>query len=137
MRVPRTAAAALTLALAATGCGASDASTFDGRSLTLGYFPNITHAPALVGVGDGILADALDDVELSTQTFNSGPDAVNGLPPPGPGQAGRRAVSRVNVPVAASSPVLFDSAAGWWVPYSEAKGQGGAQAGASVPGATV
>ena len=79
MRVPRTAAAALTLALAATGCGASDASTFDGRSLTLGYFPNITHAPALVGVGDGILADALDDVELSTQTFNSGPDAVNAL----------------------------------------------------------
>lgn len=79
MRVPRTAVAALTLTLAATGCGASDTSTFDGRSLTLGYFPNITHAPALVGVGDGILADALDDVELSTQTFNSGPDAVNAL----------------------------------------------------------
>lgn len=73
--------AALTTALAATACG-TDASVGSGTpdTLTLGYFPNITHAPALVGVERGTLADALGpDVELATQTFNAGPDAINAL----------------------------------------------------------
>ena len=79
MRVSRTAAAALALGLVVTGCGTADASNPDGETLTLGYFPNITHAPALVGVEEGIFADALGGVELSTQTFNAGPDAINAL----------------------------------------------------------
>ncbi|GLU46880.1 ABC transporter substrate-binding protein [Nocardiopsis ansamitocini] len=74
-----TAAAACTLALVATACGTGSA-TGETDTLTLGYFPNITHAPALVGVENGILADALGaDVELDTQTFNAGPDAINAL----------------------------------------------------------
>ncbi|WP_159942380.1 MULTISPECIES: ABC transporter substrate-binding protein [unclassified Nocardiopsis] len=75
----RTALAALALALAATGCGAVDAHE-DGSELTLGYFPTVTHAAALVGVENGLYADALgEDVAFDTRTFNSGPDAVNAL----------------------------------------------------------
>jgi sulfonate transport system substrate-binding protein len=48
--------------------------------LRLGYFPNVTHATALVGVESGILADALgDDVTLETSTFNAGGEAIEAL----------------------------------------------------------
>ena len=78
-----TAAAVLAIGLVATACGGSDGDGGgEGSSvdtLTLGYFPNITHAPALVGVENGTFADALGDVDLATQTFNAGPDAINAL----------------------------------------------------------
>jgi NitT/TauT family transport system substrate-binding protein len=49
-------------------------------SLRLGYFPNITHATALVGLANGIFADKLGSgVKLETQTFNAGGDASNAL----------------------------------------------------------
>jgi NitT/TauT family transport system substrate-binding protein len=49
-------------------------------TLRLGYFPNITHATALVGVEDGIFAKALgDNVKLETSTFNAGPNAMEAL----------------------------------------------------------
>lgn len=49
-------------------------------TLNLGFFPNVTHAPALVGVEDGLFADALGDaVELNTFTFNAGTEAVEAL----------------------------------------------------------
>jgi NitT/TauT family transport system substrate-binding protein len=49
-------------------------------SLHLGYFPNITHAPALVGVEDGIFAKALAPDKLATPaTFASGPDENQAL----------------------------------------------------------
>ncbi len=73
-----TAAAALVIGMVATACGGSDAGG-DVDTLTLGYFPNVTHAPALVGVENGTFDEALGDVELSTQTFNAGPDAINAL----------------------------------------------------------
>ncbi|WP_306370303.1 ABC transporter substrate-binding protein [Nocardiopsis sp. CC223A] len=81
MRVPSPplrAAAAVLLALgaAATGCAADPARD---DTLTLGYFPNLTHAPALVGVENGIFAEALGDTAFDTRTFNGGPDAVNAL----------------------------------------------------------
>lgn len=82
MRVPAPCLLALTLALTlvTAGCGTADADEPDGSALTLGYFPNLTHAPALVGVEDGTLDEALGEgVELRTQIFNSGPDAVNAL----------------------------------------------------------
>ncbi|MFE1098968.1 ABC transporter substrate-binding protein [Nocardiopsis alba] len=82
MRTPvlSTVAAAAAIGLLASGCGGTDDGGAGGvDTLTLGYFPNITHAPALVGVEEGHLADALGDVELSTQTFNAGPDAINAL----------------------------------------------------------
>jgi NitT/TauT family transport system substrate-binding protein len=49
-------------------------------TLRLGYFPNITHATALIGVAKGIFADKLGSgVKLETQTFNAGGDASNAL----------------------------------------------------------
>ncbi|KRE74416.1 ABC transporter substrate-binding protein [Arthrobacter sp. Soil762] len=47
--------------------------------LKLGYFGNLTHAPALVGVKQGILARNLGDTKLSTETFNAGPAAIEAL----------------------------------------------------------
>lgn len=76
----RAIAAALALALAGTACaGERDGPTALSEGLTLGYLPNITHAPALVGIENGILQEALGDVDLHTRTFNAGPDAVNAL----------------------------------------------------------
>ncbi|GAC1456595.1 MAG: ABC transporter substrate-binding protein [Pseudarthrobacter sp.] len=47
--------------------------------LKLGYFGNLTHAPALVGVKQGILARNLGSTRLSTETFNAGPAAIEAL----------------------------------------------------------
>jgi NitT/TauT family transport system substrate-binding protein len=47
--------------------------------LKLGYFGNVTHAPALVGVSKGFIADELGSTKLSTQTFNAGPAAIEAL----------------------------------------------------------
>ncbi len=49
-------------------------------TLRLGYFPNVTHAPAIVGVEDGWFAAALGaGVDLKTSTFNSGTEAIEAL----------------------------------------------------------
>ncbi|AIY01868.1 aliphatic sulfonate ABC transporter periplasmic substrate-binding protein [Arthrobacter sp. PAMC 25486] len=47
--------------------------------LRLGYFANVTHAPALIGVNDGILAKHLGATDLKTQVFNAGPSAIEAL----------------------------------------------------------
>lgn len=46
--------------------------------LRLGYFPNVTHAQALVGVEDGTFARALGG-KLQTHVFNAGPAAMEAL----------------------------------------------------------
>ena len=49
-------------------------------TLRLGYFPNVTHATALVGVQGGVFAEKLGKhVKLETKTFNAGPEAVTAL----------------------------------------------------------
>lgn len=46
----------------------------------LGYFPNITHSQALLGVAGGDFARALGpEVELQTKLFNAGPSAIEAL----------------------------------------------------------
>ena len=47
--------------------------------LRLGYFPNVTHASAILGVEQGLFSKELGDTTLTTQTFNAGGDAVNAL----------------------------------------------------------
>ena len=47
--------------------------------LKLGYFGNVTHAPALVGVSQGYIADELGGTKLTTQVFNAGPAAIEAL----------------------------------------------------------
>jgi NitT/TauT family transport system substrate-binding protein len=90
---------ALALVLAAAACGSdnssgSSAATTTGGATTgataatssekvtlrLGFFPNVTHATALVGIQKGIFADKLGpNVKLVTSTYNAGPAAVEAL----------------------------------------------------------
>jgi NitT/TauT family transport system substrate-binding protein len=55
--------------------GSGDAST----TVRLGYFPNVTHATALVGVESGIFKNALGANGLQVKTFNAGAAAVEAL----------------------------------------------------------
>ena len=64
------------------GCGPSTpASSREAPApeLRLGYYANITHAAALVGVRDNYFQDALGKTNLKTSIFNAGPDAVTAL----------------------------------------------------------
>lgn len=46
----------------------------------VGYFPNITHAQALVGMGNGYFAQKLgSNVEIEPYLFNAGPSAMEAL----------------------------------------------------------
>lgn len=82
--MPRRTAAALAVALLATlgaaGCGTGARDAGGGAAtLRLGYFPNLTHATAIVGVRQGIFAQQLGATKLATTTFNAGPAAVEAL----------------------------------------------------------
>ena len=79
---------ALTLAaaLALAGCSraaeapsAPPAATSPAAELRLGYFPNITHAPAIIGVANGYFTQELGSTKLTTQTFNAGGDEIAAL----------------------------------------------------------
>jgi NitT/TauT family transport system substrate-binding protein len=47
--------------------------------LRLGYFPNITHAQALVGLEKGMFKQHLPGVELKTYVFNAGPSVIEAM----------------------------------------------------------
>lgn len=71
------------LLLVAAACGSSStkgSGAGDATTVRVGYFPNITHAPALVGIDEGILArDLAPDRLDGSQTFNAGPAEVQAL----------------------------------------------------------
>jgi NitT/TauT family transport system substrate-binding protein len=87
----------LAFSLVAAACGGGDdddtATNDDGGAdtgdsgggepegeLTLGYFPNVTHAPAIIGVEDGLFEDALGPgVDIRYETFNAGTEAIEAL----------------------------------------------------------
>ncbi|MER3452627.1 MAG: sulfonate ABC transporter substrate-binding protein [Acidimicrobiia bacterium] len=49
-------------------------------TLRLGYFANVTHAPAIVGIQKGLFEKALGSrVRLETSVFNAGPAAVEAI----------------------------------------------------------
>ncbi|WP_086667724.1 ABC transporter substrate-binding protein [Lentzea kentuckyensis] len=79
-------AIALIALTALSGCsrrGTEDAPVAQSKGaateVRLGYFPNVTHAAALIGVEKGLFAKELGNTKLTTQTFNAGPDEVNAL----------------------------------------------------------
>ena len=62
------------------GAAGSEPGGGEAATLRLGYFPNVTHATALVGVENGIFEENLgDNVELKTTPFNSGTEAVEAI----------------------------------------------------------
>ncbi|MEU5686287.1 aliphatic sulfonate ABC transporter substrate-binding protein [Streptomyces venezuelae] len=98
MPAPRTRLAAIAalplLALALGACGyGSDASDEDGKSkvaegakkiedldsVKIGYFPNLTHATALVGNQEGLFQKELGGTEAKYAQFNAGPSEIEAL----------------------------------------------------------
>jgi NitT/TauT family transport system substrate-binding protein len=90
--MPRRHARALVLALVAllavAGCSrversptptAGESAGGPAPELRLGYFPNVTHAAAIIGDREGLFAAELGDTELTVQNFNAGGEAVNAL----------------------------------------------------------
>jgi NitT/TauT family transport system substrate-binding protein len=66
-------------AAADTG-SASGADAKPSGTLRLGYFANVTHAPAIIGVQDGLFAKALGpDVKIQYSTYNAGTEAIEAL----------------------------------------------------------
>ena len=62
------------------GSGAEPSIAAPQGTLKLGYFPNITHATAIVGVESGIFQKALGpDVTFTVSSFNAGPAASEAL----------------------------------------------------------
>jgi len=47
--------------------------------LRIGYFPNINHAQAVIGLGNGDFQKELGDVKVETKIFNAGPSAIEAL----------------------------------------------------------
>ncbi|MFD9409969.1 aliphatic sulfonate ABC transporter substrate-binding protein [Streptomyces sp. NPDC059989] len=90
------AAAALPLligALASCGYGSeadkpedkkANAASTDGAKLSasevrIGYFPNLTHATALVGLQEGLIQKELGATAIKPQSFNAGPSEIEAL----------------------------------------------------------
>ncbi|ONI69987.1 sulfonate ABC transporter substrate-binding protein [Kribbella sp. ALI-6-A] len=83
----RLLAAAVSLLAVVAGCSRADsdeqpvAATDKGPAaqLRLGYFPNVTHAAALVGLDQNLFGKELGDTKLVPTKFNAGPEAVGAL----------------------------------------------------------
>ena len=92
-RAFRTSVALLAVVVAGAAfaaCGSSSSSSGSSSTtkgshsepvtLRLGYFPNVTHAPALVGIQGGIFKKNLGkNVTLETKSFNAGGDVITAL----------------------------------------------------------
>ncbi|MEU6067432.1 aliphatic sulfonate ABC transporter substrate-binding protein [Streptomyces sp. NPDC047082] len=89
----RTVAVIAALPLLLTACGYGSESTDDGKqpsvaagakklsadTVKIGYFPNLTHATALVGVQEGLLQKELGGTTIKASTFNAGPSEIEAL----------------------------------------------------------
>lgn len=62
-------------------CSSDSGSSSSGGTVTLGYFPNLTHGSAIVADQKGFFKDALagDNATLKTQQFDSGSDTIDAL----------------------------------------------------------
>ncbi|MFF9155596.1 aliphatic sulfonate ABC transporter substrate-binding protein [Streptomyces sp. NPDC014846] len=90
----RTLAVIAALPLLLTACGYGSKSTDDGKQtpaaaagakklsadeVKIGYFPNLTHATALVGVQEGLFQKELGGTTIKPSTFNAGPSEIEAL----------------------------------------------------------
>ncbi|MBC7271731.1 MAG: ABC transporter substrate-binding protein [Streptomyces sp.] len=83
----------LAMWLAVAGCGygsrapdvaavpeyAGSGPPLSAKSVSIGYFANVTHATALAGVQEGFFTEELGGTRLRTQVFNGGPAALEAL----------------------------------------------------------
>ncbi len=64
---------------ASGSAGATQDFGAEADTLRLGYFGNLTHAAAVLGVADGTFQSALGDTKLETSVFNAGPAEIEAL----------------------------------------------------------
>ncbi len=87
LQTPALALVALSAVTALAACAPRESASVEpgagpgtpATEVRLGYFPNITHAPAMIGVTNGYFQQELGSTTLTTQTFNAGPDEVAAL----------------------------------------------------------
>ncbi|MFG1664881.1 ABC transporter substrate-binding protein [Streptomyces sp. Y7] len=93
LKTLRTFAVIAALPLLLTACGYGAESTDDGKQaevaadaeklsvdeVKIGYFPNLTHATALVGVEKGLFQKELGGTTIKASTFNAGPSEIEAL----------------------------------------------------------
>ncbi|MEV6110496.1 aliphatic sulfonate ABC transporter substrate-binding protein [Streptomyces sp. NPDC051940] len=79
--------------LAVTACGygsesddgapkapaAAEGKKLSADSVNIGYFPNLTHATALVGIQEGLIQKELGGTVVKPATFNAGPSEIEAL----------------------------------------------------------
>ncbi|GAA3825396.1 aliphatic sulfonate ABC transporter substrate-binding protein [Streptomyces phyllanthi] len=89
----RTIAVTAALPLLLTACGYGSNATDDDKQtevaagaeklsadeVKIGYFPNLTHGTALVGVQEGLLQKELGGTRIKASTFNAGPSEMEAL----------------------------------------------------------
>jgi NitT/TauT family transport system substrate-binding protein len=64
-----------------TGCGGGQSKPAPTAAgvIRVGYFPNLTHAQALVGLARGDFAASLGPVKIETTVFNAGPSVIEAM----------------------------------------------------------
>src|SRR5579871_5394763 len=73
---------ALLVALLAPACRKAGTASFVGAppaEVKLGYFANLTHAQAVLGVSSGEFVSAIAPSKLTTKVFNAGPSLIEAL----------------------------------------------------------
>ncbi len=76
---PASAAVAAVAPAASSASAAASTATLPAGKITIGYFPNVAHAPALLAVGQGSFTKALAGVSVDFKTFNAGPALIEAL----------------------------------------------------------
>src|SRR3984957_5961886 len=76
-----TLATIIAIALLSYSCDRQDASQSPAAQpeVRLGYFPNLTHGQAVLGVSSGDFAAAIAPAKLTPRQFNAGPDLIGAL----------------------------------------------------------
>ncbi|HEX4796278.1 MAG TPA: ABC transporter substrate-binding protein [Humisphaera sp.] len=65
--------------LSLIGCGRPDPPHQPPAEVRIGYFANLTHAQAVLGVASGEFADAIKPSKLVPQVFNAGPSLIEAV----------------------------------------------------------
>ncbi|AUG76541.1 sulfate ABC transporter substrate-binding protein [Kitasatospora sp. MMS16-BH015] len=66
-------------AAAAAPAASSGAAKLSADSVKIGYFANLTHGTALVGLKEGLLQKELGATQIKPQVFNAGPSEIEAL----------------------------------------------------------
>ncbi|MGK4583879.1 aliphatic sulfonate ABC transporter substrate-binding protein [Kitasatospora sp. HPMI-4] len=64
---------------AAPAAATASGTKLSADTVKIGYFPNLTHGTALVGIRDGFFQKELGATRIRTQTFNAGPSEIEAL----------------------------------------------------------